>query len=72
MSNTFVWVDIPVANLDRAIAFYSAVTAKPVDKIGGPGFNLAGDPPTPDRSPARRGLLGRLASRWAPPILPWC
>ena len=40
MSNTFVWVDIPVANLDRAIAFYSAVTAKPVDKIGGPGFNF--------------------------------
>ena len=40
MSNTFVWVDIPVANLDRAIAFYGAVTGKPVDKIGGPGFNF--------------------------------
>ena len=40
MSNTFVWVDIPVANLDRAIAFYSAVTGQPVDKIGGPGFNF--------------------------------
>jgi predicted enzyme related to lactoylglutathione lyase len=40
MSNTFVWVDIPVANLDRAIAFYSAVTGRPVDKIGGPGFNF--------------------------------
>lgn len=40
MRNTFVWVDIPVANLDRAIAFYSAVTARPVDKIGGPGFNF--------------------------------
>ncbi|MEO5687986.1 MAG: VOC family protein [Burkholderiaceae bacterium] len=40
MSNTFVWVDIPVLNLDRAIAFYSAVTAKPVDKIGGPGFTF--------------------------------
>jgi hypothetical protein len=40
MSNTFVWVDIPVADLDRAIAFYRAVTGKPVDKIGGPGFNF--------------------------------
>ena len=40
MSNTFVWVDIPVANLDRAIAFYSAVTGHAVDKIGGPGFNF--------------------------------
>jgi predicted enzyme related to lactoylglutathione lyase len=40
MSNTFVWVDIPVANLDRAIAFYGAVTGQPVDKIGGPGFNF--------------------------------
>ena len=40
MSNTFVWVDIPVADLDRAIAFYSAVVGKPVDKMGGPGFNF--------------------------------
>jgi uncharacterized protein len=40
MSNTFVWVDIPVANLDRAIKFYSAVVGQPVDKIGGPGFNF--------------------------------
>jgi predicted enzyme related to lactoylglutathione lyase len=40
MSNTFVWVDIPVTDLDRAIAFYSVVTGKPVDKIGGPGFNF--------------------------------
>ena len=40
MSNTFVWVDIPVADLDRAIAFYSAVTGRPLDKIGGPGFNF--------------------------------
>ena len=40
MSNTFVWVDIPVADLDRAIAFYGAVVGQPVDKIGGPGFNF--------------------------------
>ena len=40
MSNTFVWVDIPVTDLDRAIAFYGAVTGQPVDRIGGPGFNF--------------------------------
>ena len=40
MSNTFVWVDIPVADLDRAIKFYSAVVARPVGRIGGPGFNF--------------------------------
>ncbi len=40
MSNSFVWVDIPVLDLDRAIAFYAAVTGKPVDKIGGPGFTF--------------------------------
>ena len=40
MSNTFVWVDIPVLDLDRAIAFYAAVVGKPVDKMGGPGFTF--------------------------------
>ena len=40
MSNTFVWVDIPVLDLDRAIRFYGAVVGQPVDKIGGPGFNF--------------------------------
>jgi predicted enzyme related to lactoylglutathione lyase len=40
MSNTFVWVDIPVDDLDRAIAFYSAVVGQPVDTIGGPGFRF--------------------------------
>jgi predicted enzyme related to lactoylglutathione lyase len=40
MSNTFVWVDIPVLDLDRAIAFYSAVTASPVGRQGGPGFSF--------------------------------
>ena len=40
MSNTFVWVDIPVADLDRAIGFYSAVVGRPVGRIGGPGFNF--------------------------------
>jgi uncharacterized protein len=40
MSNTFVWVDIPVADLDRAIAFYSAVVGRPVGRVGGPGFTF--------------------------------
>ena len=37
MSNTFVWVDIPVVDLDRAIRFYGAVVGRPVDKISHPG-----------------------------------
>ena len=38
MSNSVVWVDIPATNLDRAIAFYSAVLGSAVTKEGGPGF----------------------------------
>ncbi|MFL6679882.1 MAG: VOC family protein [Burkholderiaceae bacterium] len=38
MSNTFVWVDIPVRDLDRAVTFYSAVVGRAVSKVGGPGF----------------------------------
>ena len=38
MSHRFVWVDIPVVDLDRAIAFYTAVLASPVTREGGPGF----------------------------------
>jgi len=40
MSNTFVWVDIPVTDLDRAVTFYSAVVGRPVTKVGGPGFTF--------------------------------
>jgi uncharacterized protein len=36
--NQVVWVDIPVADLDRAIAFYSGVLDAPVTREGGPGF----------------------------------
>ncbi len=32
MAQTIVWFDIPVQNLDRAIAFYSAVLGAPVKK----------------------------------------
>ena len=38
MANRVVWVDIPVADLDRAVAFYSAVIGDAVTKVGGPGF----------------------------------
>jgi len=40
MSNTFVWVDIPVTDLDRAVTFYSAVVGRAVGKVGGPGFTF--------------------------------
>ena len=38
MSNRIVWVDIPVHDLERAIAFYSAVLGSTVTKEGGPGI----------------------------------
>ncbi|HEX7441588.1 MAG TPA: VOC family protein [Caldimonas sp.] len=40
MSHRFVWVDIPVHDLDRAIAFYAAVLGTPVTREGGPGFSF--------------------------------
>ena len=40
MANRIVWVDIPVTDLDRAIAFYSAVLGARVTKEGGPGFSF--------------------------------
>lgn len=40
MSHRFVWVDIPVAELDRAIDFYAAVLGSAVTKEGGPGFSF--------------------------------
>ena len=40
MSNRIVWVDIPVADLQRAIAFYSAVLAVQIQHDKGPGFEL--------------------------------
>jgi hypothetical protein len=38
VSHSFVWVDIPVTHLDRAITFYSAVLGEVVTREGGPGF----------------------------------
>ncbi|MEP6740594.1 MAG: VOC family protein [Caldimonas sp.] len=36
----FRLVDLPVADLDRAIAFYAAVLGSAVTKEGGPGFSF--------------------------------
>ncbi len=69
MSNQFVWVDIPVIDLDRAIAFYSSVLAGAVSRAGGPGFFFGLLPhadhgvsgclyqPGPDNAPSRHGPL---------------
>lgn len=38
--NTFCWIDIPVIDLDRAIAFYAGVLNKPVEKIAEHGFEF--------------------------------
>jgi len=40
MSHRFVWVDIPVVDLDRAIAFYAAVLGTAVTREGGAGFSF--------------------------------
>jgi uncharacterized protein len=69
MSHSFVWVDIPVHDLDRAIRFYSAVLDGPVTREGGPGFafgvfshshdDVGGCLYTPDddNAPCERGPL---------------
>ncbi len=38
MQNQFVWVDIPVSDLDRAIAFYSAVLGEKLKKESAQDF----------------------------------
>jgi predicted enzyme related to lactoylglutathione lyase len=40
MSNLFVWTDIPVKNLDRAMKFYSGVLAIEMKKQDFPDFSL--------------------------------
>ena len=40
MGNTVVWVDIPVIDLDRSVAFYSAVLGTPVNKMEFSGGSL--------------------------------
>jgi len=41
MTHRFVWVDIPVADLERAITFYRAVLGCDVARQNGPGFTFA-------------------------------
>jgi predicted enzyme related to lactoylglutathione lyase len=67
--NQFVWVDIPVADLNRAIAFYSLLLDAPVSREGGPGFFFGLLPhadngvggclvhPVADNAPSRQGPL---------------
>ena len=40
MPNQFVWVDIPVTDIDRAIAFYEAVLACSIHKEEFPGGSM--------------------------------
>src|ERR1017187_4935933 len=40
MANQFVWVDIPVLKLDRAIRFYSAILGMEVEKNEYPGMTI--------------------------------
>jgi predicted enzyme related to lactoylglutathione lyase len=40
MAHQFVWVDIPVLKLDRAIRFYSAVIGMEVEKNDYPGMSI--------------------------------
>ncbi|STY28559.1 Predicted enzyme related to lactoylglutathione lyase [Legionella wadsworthii] len=46
--NTFCWTDIPVVDLDRAIAFYSAILNEPVQKFSEHGFEFGLLPHTED------------------------
>lgn len=74
MSNRIVWVDIPVADLDRAIAFYGAVLGEPVSREGGPGFQFGLLPhaegeaagclylPGEENAPSRTGPLVYLSA----------
>lgn len=41
MSSRFVWVDIPVMNLERAVRFYSALIGMDVTVQDTPGFKFA-------------------------------
>ncbi len=40
MANQVVWVDIPCVDLDRAIAFYSAILGQKVSKDSFPGTEI--------------------------------
>src|SRR5271169_6860799 len=70
--HTLCWTDIPVADLDRAIAFYSAVLGQPVTKETMPGFEFGLLPhsdnnvsgcltPSKENQPSRTGPLVYLS-----------
>jgi len=72
MSNIVCWVDIPVVNLDRAIAFYGAVLGEPVAKqsMGGMDLGVLPRPEShvsgclavvPDNKPSENGPLVYLS-----------
>jgi predicted enzyme related to lactoylglutathione lyase len=50
MKNQIVWVDIPVADLDRAIDFYSAVLGERVDRIDNNGVSVGVLPHATDQT----------------------
>lgn len=41
MRSSIVWFDIPVRDLDRAVRFYSAVLARPMQQEQAPGMAVA-------------------------------
>ena len=66
--NIFCWIDIPVADLSRAIRFYSEILNEPVQKISEHGFEFGLLPHTEnnvsgclcvmeDRKPSQNGPL---------------
>lgn len=68
MKHMISWVDIPVHDLDRAIAFYSALLGEPVEKKNAHGFEFGLLPHEDenisgclcvmdDRKPCKDGLL---------------
>jgi hypothetical protein len=70
MSNQIVWIDIPVVDLDRAIAFYSALLGADITKQSEQDFvfgllphtenNVSGClyvPPEGDNAPSQTGPL---------------
>ena len=73
MNHTVCWVDIPVADLDRAVGFYTAVLGQPVHKESYPGgaFGLLPHADQtvsgclvvmPDNPPSDRGPLVYLSA----------
>jgi len=65
--NTVCWADVPVKNLDRAIAFYTAVLGSAVSKEGDGGFTFGLLP----RRKRDRWFIFRSKAEWIPPLRKW-